>query len=199
MLALLALLTLGTPAAHADTPAMEAHERGGVHVVTPEGWKVLIDPEIHNITASAGITTTITMYWYDWQPGITLDEMLDILVKTVNQTLPIGEAHELDRGTVPGMDTPWAPIRGKRMNAEVVALGYTMKLGLVTIIEEDARRVSAAFLVAPPEEFGKLDGLDLLTDVVRSLALDTDPPLPWPAWWSRLETPPALAAEATAP
>jgi hypothetical protein len=188
---LLALLATADAAA----PPLAPHTDQGVTIDVPQDWKVLVKNTggMHNVTMSAGITTSITMYWYDYAPGATPDIVLDILVGTVHDQLPIGDIVEQGREWIPGLSNPWELVRGKRANAEVTAMGIPMKVGMVTILDQPNGRMAAAFLVAPPETYQELGGTQLLTDVVASFRLQADPPLPTPAWYWDATPPDAIA------
>lgn len=192
---LLTLLLFGSSPVHAaPLPDVAPHTEQGVHVDVPVSWKVLVKPDSHNVTISQGIATTITMYWYDYKPGVSLDLMLDILVKTVKQNIPVGELTEINREPVPHLADDWDVKRGRIMNGKVDAMGYTMNVGAVTIIDESTHRIMAAFLVAPPETYAEIGGATLLATVVESLWLDADAPRPAPGWWWNATPPASLAA-----
>ncbi len=188
-------LTIGW--AHAAPPTLVPTTESVVTVAVPEGWKLLTSVEQHNITMSADITTTLTLYWlpYRWVPP---DAVLNVLVKTVNEQLPVGELEETKREPLPGFEERFALQRGRLLHGEVNALGYTMKVASAALVDEAHQRVVAAFLLAPPETYAQLDGANLLADVVGSFHLASDPLLPVPGWWWGREVPAALRAPATA-
>jgi hypothetical protein len=188
---LLALLAT----ADAAPPPLLAHQESGVTIDVPKDWKVLVKnaAAIHNVTMSAGITTSFTMYWYDYAPGATPDIVLDILVKTVHEKLPIGDITEKSRTWIPGLANPWELVRGKQADAEVSAMGIPMKVGMATVLDQPNHRMLAAFLVAPPESYAEIGGVTYLTDIVRSFALDADPVKPTPAWYWDCKPPAAIA------
>lgn len=193
---LVALWLLATPATAAPPP-LEPLKEGEVMLSVPTGWKALVKADVHNVTLSKGLATTVTLYWYDLQKGVTNDILMNVLIDTVNDTLPIGQAKELDRAPLPGFEHPKDLQRGMQMNAEVTAgvgpIAYTMKVGAVTLIDEPAQRVIAAFVVAPPEEYAAIDALPTLGAIVTSLHLATDPLLPIPSWWWNATPPEAIA------
>ncbi|MCB9663290.1 MAG: hypothetical protein H6732_04195 [Alphaproteobacteria bacterium] len=199
MWSLIAAVTL---LAHAAPPELTPTTDGRVTIDAPAEWKVLVKdrPQMHNVTISGGLSTTVTLYWYPLQQGVTHDLLLDVLMETVNDTLPLGEATELSRHEVPGMDDR---VNAKQLHAEVTAgigpLAVTMKVGAVTLIDQPASRVVAAFLVAPPPTYEELDGIETLTTIVRSLRLSDDPLRPMPAWWWGAEPPELLAAPPAQP
>lgn len=198
---LTALLHTATPA-RAELPPLETREQHGVYVDAPSGWKLLVKKGIRNVTLSSGLATNITLYWYDYKAAVTPDVMLGILLKTLREQLPVGEVTELNREILPGT-APHDLIRGERMNAEVAvgALGFgiTMKLGFVTMVDQPNGRILAAVLLAPPEDYGRLQGVDLLSEVVRTFHLSEDAPEPTPAWWWWADTPPLLSVSEEVP
>lgn len=188
--------------AHAAPPDLTPTTEGRVTLSAPAEWKVLVKdrPQLHNVTISGGLSTTITLYWYPLQQGVTHDLLLDVLMDTVNDALPIGEVKELSRNDVAGMDSE---VNAKQLHAEVTAgmgpLTYTMKVAALTLIDRPSSRVVAAFLVSPPEVYADLDGMGTLTAIARSLHLADDPLRPLPAWWWAASPPELLALPEGAP
>lgn len=187
----LALLFLLTPA-EAAPPARVLTAESGVVIEVPVDWKLLVKPEASNITMSSGLATTMTMYWYPYKAGATPDIVLDVLIKTVNQQLPIGKATEVSREAMPGLEGPHDTRRGKRMRATVDAMGYTMTVSMAALIDTSSQRMLAGFLLAPPDTFDDMDAMGSLTEIVESFHLAEDPLLPAPAWWWGAAPPAAL-------
>jgi hypothetical protein len=161
-LGLLALLT-----ASATPPMTDVHE-DGIAVRAPDSWRVLVDPEARNITMSKGLFTSITMYWYRFRKGATHDVVLDIVLNTTRDSLPIGSAEELSRTVSPDGQTA-------ELVAEYSLLGYRMNIGVVSLLDEPRDRIVAAVLLSDPTSFASLDAMNLLDEVARSLHLDDDP------------------------
>lgn len=190
--ALLAALLWSAPAL--AKPTLEPVDDKGVHLMAPAEWKVLIQPSKKNVTLSSGLASQMFVNWYELFPRIHPTAVLDILITTVNQQLPIGTATDLGREPFAALGDPWAARRGMIMRAEVKALGYAMKLGCVAVIDEPNQRFVAAFVLMPPDVYESDDGLGTLADVTTSFHLDSDPPLPEPGWWFYATTPPELLA-----
>lgn len=149
-------------------PPMVDHDSDGVHVRVPESWQILVDTDANNVTASKGLITNVTMYWYPYKEGITHDIMLNIVLRSTNESLPLGEAVELNRGQSDDGSLG-------HLEAEYRLLGYTMKIGVVTRFDAYLDRVVAAVLVADPVGFERLDGIGMLEEIASSLSLASDP------------------------
>jgi hypothetical protein len=164
--ALIALTLAGT--ARAEQVVLVPHEGAGMRVDAPEGWKVLLSPDERTATLSAGIVTSISLYWYGFKPLADNDDIVDTLLRVTNENLPLGHITEVSRG--PTLD-------GRAVAAHGVysLLGYQMHVGLVGMNDAAHDRLVAAVLVADPISWLSLSGLDTLARVVDSLASDDDP------------------------
>jgi hypothetical protein len=187
------LIPLVLALAVAAPPPLAPTTEGGLVLPVPEGWKLHAKREAGQVTVSAGLTTTATLFWYPYRPLATPDLMLDIVLSTVNDMLPIGTATEDDRAALPGFDAPHLPRRAAVSRAHVTVLGYRMDVAMIAVVDRSAQRLLAGFLLAPPETFAELDGVDLVTELAVRFRLAEDPVEPVPGWWWEAAPPPAVA------
>lgn len=187
------MVLLALAVALAAPPPLVPTTEGGLVLPVPEGWKLQAKRAAGNVTLSADLTTTATLFWYPYRSLATPDLMLDIVLETVNDMLPIGTASEDSRAGLPGYVGPHLPRRAALSNAHVTVLGYRMDVAMIALIDQPAQRMFAGFLLAPPDTFAELDGAALLTEITLRFRLEEDPPEPVPAWWWDAAPPPALA------
>lgn len=160
----------------------------------PEGWKLHPKRDAGQVTVSAGLTTTATLFWYPYRSLATPDLMLDIVIEALDDMLPIGTATEDTRAPLPGFDAPHLPRRAAVSRAHVTVLGYRMEVAMIALVDRSAQRLLAGFLLAPSDTFADLDGAGLVTELAVRFRLAEDPPEPVPGWWWDAAPPTAVAS-----
>lgn len=144
-------------------PSLETRVQGGVTIDVPTGWKLLVTADEHNLVTSRDAYTQLTLHWYPYKAGASLDKMTDKLIEVTNRSLKVGSYEESRRYTV---------LDGRGMLSTgrwVGPLGFSLALGFSTILDPARGRIVSAVFFTSPEAWGEMEGATLLLSVSNGL------------------------------
>src|SRR5262245_57873514 len=157
--------------ARASPIALETYTGTGFSVSVPRGWKVVADEKQGTLVANEDPTrkdaALLMLIARAVGPGqATEDQVLDVAVKqlagfTISQ-----------RAALPGG-------RGHALIADGTVEGAAVRAGVVVLVESG--RAVVGMLAARSADFDRLGALQLVVDVMASLAIGAAKPAPPPA------------------
>jgi hypothetical protein len=158
----MAVIALSISVARA-MPSMETRVQDGVTIDVPAGWKLLVTSDEHNLVTSRDAYTQITLHWYPYREGASLDKMTDKLIEVTNRSLKVGSYEESRRYNV---------VDGRGMLSTgrwVGPLGFSLALGFSTILDPARGRIVSAVFFTSPESWAEMEGANVLVAVSNGL------------------------------